>query len=638
MDFAGRTTQEMTVSRGSSLDAKELIKQAIDIVDLVGSSIQLRRQGRNFVGLCPWHDDTRPSFQVNPERQSFKCWVCDIGGDIFSFVMKMEGVTFPEALKMLADRAGIQLEPPRGRPQGEIGGPDDKRTLYQAMAWAEKQYHDCLLRSPEAEPARGYLQKRGISAESIAKFHLGFCPNQPAWILSRSERSGFGPKILEAIGLLARSAGGGNLYDRFRGRVLFAIRDTQGRPVGLGGRLMPESGMTSPAKYVNSPETPLFTKSNLLYGLDVARETMRHSRTALVMEGYTDCIMAQQHGFGDAVAVLGTALGEQHIRTLKRFADRIVLVLDGDEAGQRRTNEVLELFVSQQVDLRVVTLPEELDPAEFLEEHGAEAFRDLLATRAVDALEHAFWARTRGVDLVGDIHGSSRALEEIVSVVAKAPRLGAGTTREDRIREEKILERLAFKFRVPEQAVRERLATLRRSGRGKATSRRPISAGAAGGAEPSAPSSGGQIDPWQRELMEIVIQFPEHLPAVRGEIRPEDVQFRPCRQIYETCLRLLDGGVAPTFERLMLEFDEPGLKSLLVELDEHGRAKGITDPAALIEELKRYFRQVQAAKQRVVDAAELSEGRLPHSEEVALLNQILQKECTRHGRTKPTDG
>ena len=180
--------------------------------------------------------------------------------------------------------------------------------------------------------------------------------------------------------MLARPAGGGGLYDRFKGRVLFSIRDVQCRPVGLGGRVLP--GLSdSPAKYVNSPETPLFAKSHLLYGLDVAREAIRKSRTALVMEGYTDCIVAHQYGFTDAVAVLGTALGEAHVRILKRFADRIVLVLDGDEAGQRRANEVLELFVAQQVDLRILTLPDELDPCEFLQERGADAFRRLAGDR-----------------------------------------------------------------------------------------------------------------------------------------------------------------------------------------------------------------------------------------------------------------
>ncbi|OHB78452.1 MAG: DNA primase, partial [Planctomycetes bacterium RBG_16_64_12] len=476
------------MSFGSSSDTKEQVREAIDIVDLVGKYVQLRRQGRVYVGLCPWHDDTRPSLQVNPERQSFKCWVCDIGGDIFSFVMKMEGVEFREALAMLADRAGIPLRttpPIRAASPGIAGAPaseavsaafpggdsagERKRVLYRAMAWAETQYHDCLLQAPAAEPARKYLERRGITPESIRKFHLGFSPNEPDWLLRRVQGAESRAKVLETIGVLARSPEGG-WYDRFRGRLLFPIRDTQDRPVGLGGRVLPESGLASRAKYINSPETPLFTKSDHLYGMDVARTALRKSRTALVMEGYTDCIVAHQHGFEDAVAVLGTALTERHVRILKRFVDRIVLVLDGDEAGRRRANEVLELFVAQNVDLRILTLPEGMDPAEFLAEHGAEAFGDLLATRSLDALEHAFRTETEGVDLDRDVHAASRALERLLAILARAPRLRPDSSHDDRFRQEKTLQRLAARFRVPEQDVRQRLIALRRAASRRADS------------------------------------------------------------------------------------------------------------------------------------------------------------------------
>ena len=445
------------MSFGSSLDVKEQVRQAIDIVDLLGSYMQLRRQGRGYVALCPWHDDTRPSLQVNPERQSFKCWVCDIGGDVFSFIMKMEGVEFPEALAMLADRAGIALEKaPHERSEGAPPPGHDKRTLYKAAAWAEGRYHDCLLHAADAEPARRYLQERGLTAESIERFHLGFSPLDRDWIIQQAGGSTGRTKILESIGILARPSSGGSLFDRFRGRVLFSIRDAQARPVALGGRLLPELGLTSPAKYVNSPETPLFTKSHQLYGLDVAKDSIRKKKTALVMEGYTDVIVAHQYGFDNAVAVLGTALGENHIRILKRFADRIVLVLDGDEAGQKRANEVLELFVAQQVDLQILTLPDDLDPCDFLHGRGAEAFAQLLVDGVVDALSHAFRTATRGLDLEHDIHGSSQALERLVSIVAKAPRLRHDTTREDRIREGKFLQRFAALFRVDEAEVRRR--------------------------------------------------------------------------------------------------------------------------------------------------------------------------------------
>ncbi|HUT92921.1 MAG TPA: DNA primase [Thermoguttaceae bacterium] len=641
------------MSFGSSLDTKEQVREAIDIVDLVGRYVQLRRRGRLYLGLCPWHDDTRPSFQVNPERQSFKCWVCDIGGDIFSFVMKMEGVSFPEALAMLADRAGIELKPRRPvgtggsmEAGGEVGESESapatatevsgegKRALYRAMAWTETQYHECLLNAPEAEPARRYLQDREITPESLGKFHLGFSPNEPDWILRRAGGTASRARVLETIGVLARSQDG-SLYDRFRGRLLFPIRDTQDRPVGLGGRVLPDSGSTSRAKYVNSPETPLFTKSDHLYGLDVARSAFRKGRTALVMEGYTDCIIAQQHGFQNAVAVLGTALGERHVRLLKRFVDRIVLVLDGDEAGQRRANEVLALFLAENVDLRILTLPEGMDPADFLGEHGAEAFADLLANRARDALEHAFEAKTRGLDLEGDVHASSLALEEILSILATAPRLRHDTTGEHRLRQEKTLGRLAFLFRVPEHAVRQRLTALRRAAPRRRLSG-PVDAPADEGEAES--RSAVRIDPWERELLEIVVRHPECVPQAQAEIAGEQLAFEPARKVYEACCRLSDAGTIPTFDRLMLEFDDPVIKNLLVELDEKGHAKELTDPESLLQNLIRSFQRKEAERLRPVREGSLREGGLDESEELALLREIAEQERTRQGISDPTDG
>jgi DNA primase len=636
MEFAHLATQERRVSLGSSFELKERVKQATDIVELVGSYLQLRRQGRQYVALCPWHDDSRPSLTINPERQSFRCWVCNIGGDVFSFIMQMEGVTFPEALAMLAERAGIPLKTERPTAQPRSGNaPPDKRLLYRVMAWVEKQYHTCLTELPEGEPGRKYLQERQISAESIEQFHLGFCPDQWDWILRRAEDRGPNAKLLEAVGVLLRGAGGtGRYYDRFKGRVMFSIRDTQGRPVGTGGRILPENMATNPAKYVNSPETPLFSKSRLLYGLDVARDAVRRSNRVLVMEGYTDCILAHQCGFHDAVAVLGTALGEGHLRILKRFADKIVLVLDGDEAGQKRANEVLELFVAQQVDLRILTLPEEFDPCEFLLERGAEAFGALVEQQAVDALEHAFRVATRNVDVERDVHGASQAMEKLLATIAKAPRHRDDTTREDRLREEKILQRLAARFRIEEQEVRARLTELRRRSHAPPPARMP-------GAPPEAiPPE--KIDPWERELLEVLVQHPECVPQAQGAIRPEELASRACRRIFETCCRLHAAGELPTFDRLILEFDEPVLKGLLVEFDEQAVAKGShatnPDPQILLEELIRGFERRRIEKRRPAQVLALREGNLDTAQQDELLARIVQEQRARQGISRPTDG
>jgi DNA primase len=635
MEVTHRATRELTVSGGFSLDTKEQVRQAIDIVDLVGSYVPLRRQGRGYVGLCPWHDDTKPSLQVNPERQSFKCWVCDVGGDVFSFIMKAEGVEFREALEMLAERAGIALRP-RHQPHPDASGaerseagPSDRKTLLRAMAWAEGQYHRCLLESPDAEPARQYLQRRGITSESIEKFHLGFSPDRWEWILAQAEGGVTRAKVLETIGLLIRRDDGSR-YDRFKGRVLFSIRDAQGRPVGLGGRVLPELGATNPAKYINSPETPLFTKSKLLYGLDVAKDAMRRTGTALVMEGYTDTIVAHQYGFDNAVAVLGTALGDEHVRILNRFVDRVVLVLDGDEAGQKRTNEVLELFIARQVDLRILTLPEGADPCDFLQEHGAEAFRSLLENEAVDALEHARRVFTRGVNLERDVHGASQALDKMVAVLAKASRPSG----EQRFREDKILNRLAQDFAVPEKDIRDRLAQLRRR------SRKPVYSSPAEGppAEPMHLRALHERAPGECELLEILISRPELLPAAREAFPWEQITLGPLRRIYRACCRLADEGAVPDFSRLMLEFDEAAMKTLLVELDESPRTAGLSDASALLQELIERYRHRQIDQRHPAQVAALKNEGLDESQKQDLLQAMMAELRARHGISEPTDG
>ncbi len=431
-------------------------------------------------------------------------------------------------------------------------------------------------------------------------------------------------KTLESVGILARPSENGNLYDRFKGRLLFSIHDAQGRPVGIGGRVLPELGSTSPAKYVNSPETPLFTKSKLLYGLDLAREALRKTRTALVMEGYTDVIVAHQYGFQNAVAVLGTALGESHIRLLKAHADRIVLVLDGDEAGTKRANEVLELFVAQQADLSILTLPEDLDPCDFLHKYGATALADLLATKAVDALDHAYEVTTRGIDVEHDVHGVGQAIERLLGIVAKAPRLSAETRGDARIQEQKIVQRLAGKFRVDEQELRRRLATLRRR-----AATRPVGVRSADtpADESDVTSSSQPIDAWQRELMELLVAHPQAIGEIRARVPIEQLAAEPCRRIYETCCRLDDEGIVPTFDRLMLEFDEPAMKSLLVEFDENGRAKGrsMADPSVLLEELLRTMQRKEAEKQRPAQIVALREGGLDVQQQAAMLEDIIRQ-------------
>jgi DNA primase len=553
------------VSFGPANDIKEQVRQSIDIVDLAGGYIQLRRQGRNFVGICPWHDDSRPSLNINPQRQSWKCWVCDIGGDVFSFVMKAEGLEFREALELLAEKAGVTLRPQHTDAGGQPAT-SDKRRLLDVLAWAEEEFHQFLLQSPEAEVARRYLVDRGITGETARKFHLGFSPNRWDWLLEKARAKQFHPKLLERAGLaIPRDMEGGH-YDRFRGRVLFSIRDARARPIAFGGRVLPQFADERTAKYINSPETPLFSKSRELYGLDAARDGIAREKQVVVLEGYTDCLMAHQHGLTNMVAVLGTALGEAHLQVLRRFTDSIVLVLDGDDAGRRRTNEIIDallaLFVKNQIDLRILTLPEGLDPCDFIASQGSDAFRQLLAT-AVDALEHKFNSVTQGLDLSTDIHRASEAVEQVLATLAQLRPASSEAASPTLLREQQMLGRIARQFRLPEEQLRNRMSALR-----KARQTRPAGMRRDTIDVPTPPQPAAPLTAWDRDLLALVLLEPAYLTRIEAAPNRPGFTSPAAERIYRKCVEFARGGQSVSFDRLMLEFDDAATKSVLVSLDE----------------------------------------------------------------------
>jgi DNA primase len=625
------------VSFGQAFDAKEQVRQAVDIVDLVGSYVQLRRQGRNFVGLCPWHDDSRPSLQVNPDRQSFKCWVCDYGGDVFSFVMRAEGLEFREALELLAERAGIQLKPP---PQqgSEPGAPpprpeDDKRTLYRAMAWAEEQFHRCLISAPEAEAGREYFKQRGILEESIRRFRLGFAPDRWDWLLERARGTDWTTAILERVGLLRRRELGGGFYDWFRGRVMFSIRDARSRPVAFGGRVLPQLADDRSSKYINSPETPLFSKSRELYALDLARENFKAEDGAIVMEGYTDVIMAHQHGINNCVAVLGTALGERHLQILHRTnADCVTLVLDGDAAGRRRTNEILDallaLFEKKEVNLRILTLPEGVDPCDFIATHGSDAFRALVA-KAIDPLEHKFNAVTNGLDILTDTHRASQAAEELLGTLAKLRPAGSGATSAGLLREEQMLGRIARQFHLPEEKLRSRLSAMRREGRprGPLNDSTPRSESRSQVVPAGSPLRLSDLPAWDREILELMLLEPALAAQIANTVDPVAFSSAVARQIYVMLCRVASDNGNHDFGRLLAESDDPAVKNLLVSLDESSAAKRDADRerwlAGLLETHRR--RQEEGQQRKTLAAARQSSA-----EAEQLLAQFCEQSKSKH--------
>jgi DNA primase len=600
-------------------DLKERIREAVDIVDLVGSYMALRRAGKGFVGLCPWHDDSRPSLQVNPERQTYRCWVCDVGGDVFNFVMRMERLEFREALEQLADRAGIQL------PRGKGGLPaDDRAALWRTLDWAAARFRDCLQTASEAAVAREYLAGRGLEGGTLERSGVGFAPESWDWLLRQAATAGVPVPLLERTGLVVKREDRPGHYDRFRGRVMFPIRDPLGRCVAFGGRILPGSRVEA-AKYVNSPETPLFSKSSMLYGLDTAREAMASSGRAVVVEGYTDCLAARQAGCGDVVAVLGTALGERHAKLLRRYADRVILVLDGDEAGRRRANEILGLLLAEPIDLRIARLPSGVDPCDFIIAEGREAFEAIL-TAAVDPLDYRMDEALAALPADAGDDAALAAVESVLAALAAAAG-SAGEVSERRLREDRVLGRLARRFGLSRDVLQARLQELR----GK---RRVAPAAAAGPPASIIP----RLPAWDREVLEVLVGVPEGAGLVIREVDPGDLDSREVRVVVEAARRLGAEGRPVGLSELLLELPDPALQSLLVAVDEENTARGAGAPGERIGHLADALRRRAATAGARASARAIKTSRLDSQSEAELLERLVAQRRVAQGMSEPKDG
>lgn len=357
-------------------EIKNRIRESTDIVRVIGESVELKKAGANYVGLCPFHAEKTPSFSVNPGRQFFHCFGCGESGDAFSFMTKYHRLSFPEALKELAQRAGIEL-PERTLSGAEQEQLKQRERLYVVNEEAAVLFQQILAESRLAESARAYLRQRGIPEAAEKKYRLGYTPSpdQGGWdyITALLQKKGMAVADIERAGLAVRNERGG-YYDRFRDRVLFPIVDMSGRVVAFGGRILGEGK----PKYMNSPESSIFDKGRLLFGLYQHKETIREQRRALVVEGNFDLLSLAVHGVENVVAPLGTSLTRQHVRSLRGYCDEVVLLFDGDAAGLKAAMRSVPFFLAEQVEAQVVLLPEGHDPDTLVREKGAEGVEHLV--------------------------------------------------------------------------------------------------------------------------------------------------------------------------------------------------------------------------------------------------------------------
>lgn len=396
-------------------EVKNRVREVADIVQVISEHVQLKKAGNAFTGLCPFHGEKTSSFSVNPQGQFFHCFGCQESGDVFSFMMKYHHLTFPEALKDLAQRYQVDL-PQRNLSHVERERMQQRELLYQVNQQAAQIFHKTLVSSPKAQAARQYLHKRGVPQEAVEKYQLGYTPSpeKGGWqfLISHLQKKKFSIDVIEQAGLAVQKTQG-RYYDRFRDRVLFPIYDMSGREVAFGGRIL---GQGKP-KYMNSPESMVFSKRDLLFGLYQHRQAIRSSRRAIVVEGNFDLLLLAIHGIENVVAPLGTALTREHITALRRYCDEVVLLFDGDSAGLRAAQRSIPFFLSEQLDVRVALLPTGHDPDTLIREQGAAAVQALIET-ADPLAEFVFSVLQEEHGLT--LSGKNRIVAELAELVKQA--------------------------------------------------------------------------------------------------------------------------------------------------------------------------------------------------------------------------
>lgn len=618
------------------MSAIDEIKQRIDIVDLVAESVRLQRAGRNFKGLCPFHTEKTPSFIVSPDRQSWHCFgACGTGGDAITFVMKRDGVEFREALETLARRAGVVLESVRRRPEED----ERRNRLVEANEAAALFFHHALRESSEAEPARRYLETRGLDAYTIERFQLGYAPRAYEALTTYLRERGFRDTELLDAGLC--SPGDHGPYDRFRARLMFPIRDDRGRVAGFGGRSLPE--LEDPErpgpKYLNTPQTPLFDKGSLLYALDQAREGIRARGRVVIVEGYMDAIAAHQHGFTNVVASMGTALTERQVGLLKRLTRNVVVALDADAAGSEATLRDVEVIAQavereavpvptweglirhQQrlaADIRVTMLPEGRDPDDVI--RSDPSLWERLVDEARPVLDHLFAATVARARALPPVE-RFEAIRSFLPTVAAIP---------DALLQLQYLDRLLTEAGLSAPDRDELRRALRRAGR--AGGRR-----AAPPAGPEAEAARARGDEGAREAFCLALLF--RYPALRERglrLSPELFHLAEHRELFLAWTREPDASaLAAGLQSDLRERLETILARRIPPLDERRQLDALESCVWHIEQerLRAWKRETalavaeleeRSSPSRLVESIAAQSGDLREADEPAPVDVVQQ--------------
>ncbi len=529
------------------------VAQATDIVELIGQYVALKKRGKEFVGLCPFHDDHKPSMYVSPAKQIYKCFACSAGGGVYQFMMGYEKMPFTEAVRMLADRAGIPI-PQDTQPKANGAG-FSKNELTDVTTFAARFYRD-QLHAQAGAGALEYARERKLTDESIARFGVGFAPDSWNALIQAARNKGHGESHLVAAGLAVRRESGAGCYDRLRNRLIFPIIDPGGRVVAFAGRALDEA---EPAKYLNTAETILFDKSASLYALNWSRQNIAGGGQAIVVEGYLDALIPIQMGVENVVATMGTSLTNRQVRLLSRYAREVVVVFDSDEAGTTAAERALELFIAQHLHVRVATIPTGKDPCDFCLSEGAEAMRELVAS-APDALQYVWGRRQKAYeDAAGNLADRHRIIEEFLRLVVASSAYGAI----DQVRRGQLVQHIGHILNV---APADLEGQMRRLGRQIPRSSQPQQ-------DPPKPE---QMDPAvlaERQLLEVLVNREDLYEAAAQEVSPNDFSNSTLRSIAEVVWSLGQTGKL-TVEQLVASEAMASCGPVVTDLITSGQRRG----------------------------------------------------------------
>ena len=588
-----------------SEDTINMVRDSVDIVELVSGYVSLKKSGKNHIGLCPFHAEKTPSFSVNTEKQIFHCFGCGVGGNVFKFIEIHEGLTFPEAVRKLAARSGIQLaEDDRSRIQIKHSGDEKIKLLKVAVDAAD--YFRRELEGEDGSAARAYLKKRGVSDQSVKDFALGYA--RPEWdgLFRLLKQKGYSPSIMEKAGLIIKRTEGDGFYDRFRGRIIFPIRDISDQVIAFGGRVLDDSI----PKYLNSPETLLYSKSSVLYCLDKAKEAARKNDHFIIVEGYLDAIACHQYGVRNTTATLGTALTEGHLRQIRRFTKNLKLIFDPDPAGVKAAMRSFDILAGSGMVTKVVLLPGGDDPDTFLNKNGFDLFSSCLR-QAIPLMDFVLNQVVK--------EGAGAAIEE--KVLRAGEMLRYITKLPTSIERNHYLKKTAEALDVAESDLRQELA--------KAVKKMPD-----GRSEEQTMSTARKQRPKAEEiLIHLLLKDEETAKTLQEEIKPEDFSDPLLRRAAKRIFTVLSehGSINPW---IFIDEGDEELSRLIshysvLEIDYNNPHKHCRDCVNLIKQqspekkMKVLYRAIQEAEAR------------GDSEMVARLMEEQQKLSRRPGRRIP---